>query len=89
MSLKNSIPVNIYYGKDKKLMESFSIKIGKKITSIDDARILIVNHLDSFYVDVKYKLNIFSTFDGETTISLFFEEDISLNREILLKKILE
>ena len=83
------IPINIYYGKDKKLMESFSIKIGKKITSIDDARILIVNHLDNFYMDVKYKLNIFSTFDGETTINLFFEEDISLNREILLKKILE
>ena len=83
------IPVNIYYGKDKKLMESFSIKIGKKITSIDDARILIVNHLDNFYMDVKYKLNIFSTFDGKTTINLFFEEDISLNREILLKKILE
>ena len=83
------IPVNIYYGKDKKLMESFSIKIGKKITSIDDARLLIVNHLDNFYMDVKYKLNIFNTFDGETTINLFFEEDISLNREILLKKILE
>jgi hypothetical protein len=83
------IPVNIYYGKDKKLMESFSIKIGKKITSIDDARILIVNHLDNFYIDVKYKLNIFNTFDDETTINLFFEEDISLNREILLKKILE
>ena len=86
---ETSIPVNIYYGKDKKLMESFLIKIGRKITSIDDARILIVNHLDSFYMDVKYKLNIFNTFDGETTINLFFEEDISLNREILLKKILE
>lgn len=83
------IPVNIYYGKDKKLMESFLIKIGKKITSIDDARLLIVNHLDNFYMDVKYKLNIFTTFDGRTTINLFFEEDISLNREILLKKILE
>lgn len=82
-------PVNIYYGKDKKLMESFLIKIGKKITSIDDARLLIVNHLDNFYMDVKYKLNIFTTFDGRTTINLFFEEDISLNREILLKKILE
>lgn len=86
---ETSIPINIYYGKDKKLMESFLIKIGRKITSIDDARILIVNHLDSFYMDIKYKLNIFTTFDGKTTINLFFEEDISLNREILLKKILE
>ena len=83
------ISVNIYYGKDKKLMESFPIEIGRKISSIDDARFLIINYLDSFYIDVKYKLNIFSTFDDETTISLFFEENISLNREILLKKILE
>ena len=89
MSSQNFISVNIYYGKDKKLMESFPIEIGIKITSIDDARLLIIDHLDSFYMDVKYKINIFSTFDGETTISLFFEEDISLNREILLKKILE
>jgi hypothetical protein len=83
------IPVNIYYGKDKKLMESFLIKIGEKITSIDGARLLIVNHLDNFYMDIKYKLNIFTTFDGRTTINLFFEEDTSLNREIILKKILE
>jgi len=87
--LQSIISVNIYYGKDKKLMESFPIEIGRKISSIDDARFLIINHLDSFYVDVKYKINVFSTFDGETTINLFFEEDISLNRELLLRKILE
>ena len=86
---QSSTSVNIYYGKDKKLMESFPIEIGIKITSIDDARLLIIDHLDSFYMDVKYKINVFSTFDGETTINLFFEEDISLNRELLLRKILE
>ena len=86
---QSSTSVNIYYGKDKKLMESFPIEIGRKISSIDDARFLIINHLDSFYVDVKYKINVFSTFDGETTINLFFEEDISLSRELLLRKILE
>jgi hypothetical protein len=86
---QSSTSVNIYYGKDKKLMESLPIEIGRKISSIDDARFLIINHLDSFYVDVKYKINVFSTFDGETTINLFFEEDISLNRELLLRKILE
>jgi hypothetical protein len=83
------IEVKIYYGKDKKLMESFPIEIGRKISSIDDARFLIINHLDDFYIDVKYKINIFSKFDGGTTINLFFEEDISLNRELLLRKILE
>lgn len=86
---QNPIEVNIYYGKDKKLMESFPIEIGRKISSIDDARFLIIKHLDSLYIDVKYKINVFSTFDGSTTINLFFEDDVSLNRELLLRKILE
>ena len=86
---QNPIEVNIYYGKDKKLMESFPIEIGRKISSIDDARFLIIKHLDSLYIDVKYKINVFSTFDGSTTINLFFENDVSLNRELLLRKILE
>ena len=86
---QSPIEVNIYYGKDKKLMESFPIEIGRKISSIDDARFLIIKHLDSLYIDVKYKINVFSKFDGSTTINLFFEDDVSLNRELLLRKILE
>lgn len=83
-----SLVVNVYYGKDKNLIESFPIQIGRKITSIDDARILIIRHLDSLYLNVKYKINVFSSFDGSTTINLDFEDDIGLNREILLRKIL-
>jgi hypothetical protein len=80
--------VNVFYGKERNLIESFPIEIGRKITSIDDARILIIKHLDSLYLNVKYKINVFSSFDGSTTINLDFEDDIGLNREILLKKIL-
>jgi hypothetical protein len=83
-----SLIVNVYYGRDKNLIESFPIQIGRKITSIDDARILIIRHLDSLYLNVKYKINVFSSFDGSTTINLDFEDDIGLNREILLRKIL-
>jgi len=86
---QSPIEVNIYYGKDKKIMESFPIEIGRKISSIDDARLLIINHLDKFYLNVKYKINIFSSFDGSTSINLNFENDIGLSREIMLRKILE
>ncbi len=89
MSGQTHLTVNVYYGKDKNLIDSFPIKIGRKITSIDDARILIIKHLDSLYLNVKYKINVFSSFDGSTTINLNFEDDIGLNREILLRKILE
>lgn len=88
MSDQAHLIVNVYYGKDKNLIESFPIEIGRKITSIDDARILIIKHLDSLYLNVKYKINVFSSFDGSTTINLDFEDDIGLNREILLRKIL-
>ncbi len=88
MSGQTHLTVNVYYGKDKNLIDSFPIKIGRKITSIDDARILIIKHLDSLYLNVKYKINVFSSFDGSTTINLDFEDDIGLNREILLRKIL-
>jgi len=84
-----SLLVNVYYDEDKNLVESFSIEIGRKVTSIDDARLLIIEHLDSFYFDVKYKINIFSSFDGDTSINLNFEKDICLNRELLIRKILE
>jgi hypothetical protein len=86
---QKSLTVNVYYGKDKKLIESFPIEIGRKITSIDDARVLIIKHLDSLYSDIRYKLNIFSSFNGDTSINLDFEEDVRLNREIMLRKILE
>ena len=88
MSDQNSLIVNVFYGKERNLIESFPIEIGRKITSIDDARILIIKHLDSLYLNVKYKINVFSSFDGSTTINLDFEDDIGLNREILLRKIL-
>jgi len=89
MSDQAHLIVNVYYGKDKNLVESFPIKVSRKITSIDDARVLIINNLDSLYLNVKYKIKVFSSFDGNTTINLDFEDDIGLNREILLKKILE
>lgn len=88
MSDQNPLIVNVFYGKERNLIESFPIEIGRKITSIDDARILIIKHLDSLYLNVKYKINVFSSFGGDTIINLDFEDDIGLNREILLKKIL-
>ncbi len=61
MSNQTHLIVNVYYGKEKNLIESFPIEIGVKITSIDDARFLIIKHLDSLYLNVKYKINVFSS----------------------------
>jgi hypothetical protein len=81
------IRVNIYY-KDQ-LTDFFDIKPGSKVQSIDDARYVVISHLDKFYSDVKYKLNLFKPYTGQSEINLYFEENISLSREIKLKQILE
>ena len=81
------IKLNIYLETKEKLVESFQIK-NKNVISIDDARLLVVRNLDKYYHDIKYKINIFTTFDGEKTISVFFENNEFIKREYLLKNLL-
>jgi len=81
----NIIKVNVYYNNRETLFESFSVTAD--IYNLDDARMLVLDHLSSFYSDVKYKLNLNKSFNGEIMINLDFEENISLSREIKLRKI--
>lgn len=83
------IKVNIYYKNRSVLIESFDIQIDQKIMSIDGARLLIVKHLDNFYSDIVYKINIFRSNDGYDEINLDFEDDIKLKRESTLNSILK
>jgi hypothetical protein len=83
------IKVNIYYNSRSVLIESFDVQIDQKIKSIDDARLLIVKHLDDFYSDIVYKINIFKSNDGYDEINLDFEDNIKLKRESTLKSILK
>ncbi len=81
------IKLNIYLEDKSKLIESFDIE-SKNVTSIDDARLLVVRNLNKYYHDIKYRISIFTTFDGEKTISVFFEDNEFVKREYFLKNLL-
>lgn len=81
------IKVNIYY--EEKLADTFNVLPGSNVNSIDDARYIVVSHLDKFYSDVKYKLNLFKPYNGHSEINLYFDNNIGLSREIKLRKILK
>jgi hypothetical protein len=49
---------------------------------------IIVNNLERYLHDIKYKINIFTTFTGEKTISVFFEDNILVKREYLINNLL-
>lgn len=86
--MSNVIKINVYLKDKENLVENFDVMIGEKITSIDDARLIVIKYLDSIYSDIKYKTNIFTSFDGESEINLIFEDDICLTREFKLRKLL-
>ena len=77
------IKINLLY--KESIVESFSVT--GNITSLDDARFLVLQHLNKFYSDVRYKVKLFKSFEGEIVINLNFEEDLGLSREIKLREI--
>lgn len=88
--MMNSIRINIYYKNRSVLAESFTISIGDEVKNIDDAKILVIQNIDKFYSDTKYKINLFKGFEGESEINIDFEEEnISLSREFKLREILK
>jgi hypothetical protein len=80
--------INIYLETENNLVDKIDIQYNDKVTNIDEARYLIVKYLDKHYQDCKYKLNIYSSFNGENSINLFFEKDLSIKREFLINKLL-
>lgn len=82
------ITINIFFKSLDNLINSETI-ISNKITSIDDARILVIKYLGKHYSNYKYKL-IVNTLDNKNSINVIFEdEELSIKREFLLNKILE
>lgn len=80
--------INLYFKTQDNLVESREIDYKGKNTSIDEARMIIVNNLERYYHDIKYKINIFTTFTGEKTISVFFEDNTLVKREYLINNLL-
>jgi hypothetical protein len=86
--MDNSIKINVYLRDKSNLVETFDVEIGEKITSIDDARMIVIKYLDSIYSHIKYTTNIFTSFDGRSEINLTFEDNVCLTREFKLRKLL-
>lgn len=84
----NYIRINIYYKKRSVLLESFKIDESHVMT-LDDARLIVVKHLDSLYSNIKYKINLFKNFSGDSEINIDFEDDLCLSREFKLREILK
>ena len=85
----NSIRINIFYKDRAILAESFTITIGGEIKTIDEAKYLVIQNIDKFYSDTKYKISLFKKFEGESEINIDFEENLSLSREFKLRELLK
>ena len=80
--------VNLYLESKKRLLKSF--EFSESITNIDSARLLLLKKLNSFYLNSKYKIQVNLGHTEEICqIDVFFEKNIELNREFLLKEILQ
>lgn len=81
--------VNLYLeSKDKKL-KTYQFK--EVVTNIDMARMLLIKYINPFYLSTKYKITVSNQyFEGNkvSEISMIFEKNTELNREFLLRELL-
>lgn len=84
--------VNLYLeNKDKKLK---SYQFEEDVTNIDTARFLLIKYINPFYLSSgsRYKITVSNQHqDGNkyTSINVIFENNAELNREFLLRELLE
>jgi hypothetical protein len=77
--------VNLYLeSKDKKLK---TYQFVEDVANIDTARTLLFKYINPFYLSSKYKITVKDRFEY-SEIDIIFEQNIELNREFLLKEIL-
>lgn len=81
------IIINFYLKND--IIESKMIKYHDNISSIDDARMIVINNLDKFYDSIIYSVSLINDNDNNfSIINVSFENDVSLQRAVNLNKIL-
>lgn len=82
--------VNLYLeSKDKKLN---TYQFEEDVTNIDNARMLLIKHINPFYLNSKYRITVSNHYhEGSriSEISMIFEKNTELNREFLLKNLLK
>jgi hypothetical protein len=77
--------VNLYLeNKDRKLK---NYQFEEDVKNIDTARTLLFKYVNPFYLNSKYKIVVKDRFEY-SEIDIIFEQNTELNREFLLKEIL-
>lgn len=81
--------VNLYLeSRDKKLK---TYQFSEDVTNIDMARMLLIKYVNPFYLNSKYRITVSNQYYEGTKISeisMIFEKNTELNREFLLRELL-
>lgn len=80
------IYINIYLENKDKLLHQEKFE-GKKLQTIEDARNFCLSYLKEKYTEIKYKVQLQPKKDY-STLNIIFDNDISLNREFTINKII-
>ena len=81
--------VNLYLENKNKKLKTYQFE--EDVTNIDTARMLLFRHVNSFYLNSKYKITVSNRYiDGVqySEIDVIFDKNTELNREFLLKDLL-
>ena len=81
--------VNLYLENKNKKLKTYQFE--EFVTNIDDARVLLLKYVNSFYLSSKYKIIVSNRFVDNiqySKINVMFDKNTELNREFLLKDLL-
>lgn len=82
--------VNLYLENKDRILKTYQFK--EDVTNIDTARTLLIKYVNPFYLNSKYKITVTNRYLEDKFISeigVVFDKNTELNREFLLKEILE
>lgn len=82
--------VNLYLENKDRILKTYQFK--EVVTNIDTARTLLIKYVNPFYLNSKYKITVTNRYLEDKFISeigVVFDKNTELNREFLLKEILE
>lgn len=81
--------VNLYLENKDRILKTYHFD--ESVTNIDTARMLLIKYVNPFYLNSRYKITVSNNYiDGETIseIGVFFDKNTELNREFLLRELL-
>lgn len=81
--------VNLYLENKERKLKTYQFE--EDVTNIDTARMLLIKYVNPFYLSSKYKITVSNRYLDNVKYSemcVFFDPNIELNREFLLRELL-